>query len=57
MIRLYKWLTHIFLFALIIGWVVYPGFYESYYFTDPELYAFPSSLVGPCDPPWGFWFW
>jgi hypothetical protein len=51
-------LPSILLFLLIFGWIVYPGWFMQYSYSNlPEQYAYPASMSGPCDPPWGFWFW
>jgi len=51
-------LSPYFLIALFfIGWITYPGWYYEYYSNLLETYAFPASMSGPHDPPWGFWYW
>jgi hypothetical protein len=40
------------------GWVSYYwGWYDNYYSTCPENYAYPASFSRPDEPRWGFWFW
>ncbi len=47
----------ILLVVFVVGWWTYPGWYNEWYSTWPEGYAFPASLSNPHDPKWGFWFW
>ncbi|MFZ5867057.1 MAG: hypothetical protein ACOYXY_14325 [Thermodesulfobacteriota bacterium] len=40
------------------GWVSYYwAWYDNYYSTCPENYAYPASFSRPDEPRWGFWFW
>jgi len=50
-------LSQMLVLLLFFGWYVYPGWYFEYYSNIPEKYAYPASLSGPHDPPWGLWYW
>ena len=39
------------------GWITYPGWFNDWYSTWPEQYAYPASMSTSHDPRWGFWFW
>lgn len=41
----------------LVGWITYPGWYNEYYFTWDQNYAWPASFSNQFDPHWGFWYW
>ena len=57
MLGLYSRIIRLLPYVFILGWIVYPGYFDLLYFNGPEMYSFPASMVGPHDPHWGFWFW
>lgn len=57
MYHLRKAASLVLVLAMGFGWFTYPYWYFEYYSNLPEQYAYPASLVGPNDPPWGFWRW
>ncbi len=57
MTNIKKHIVKMMLILTLAGWVSYPGWYHQYYYTYPQLYAYPASLSSQYDPHWGFWWY